>query len=173
MSTYFVPVAFIFMRPCAVCMPLCVCVPINVMNTASPFRLLVKVEVLSCWKLSLPFAPVSELCTHTHTHTFQQIHYIRSKTNFAKHFRHCLDCGGVQLLVHLSLRLGADSGCLCAPLTHTRKTFSWLNNRERGLFSRPVLFPHSPSFSANSWPYPTCFSAPSVFLSSAKWASCF
>ncbi len=67
--------------------------------------------------------PLSELYTHTHTHTLQQIHYIRSKTNFTKHFRHCPDCGSVQLLVHLSWRLRADSGCLSAPLTHSRKTF--------------------------------------------------
>lgn len=44
---------FIFMHLCVhACV--CVCVSINVMSTAYPFRLWVKVKVLSWWKLSLP-----------------------------------------------------------------------------------------------------------------------
>ena len=138
-------------------------VSITVMNTEYPFRPLVKVMVLSRWKLSLPLLLLVNF-TH-YTHAFQQIHYIRSKTDFTKHFRHCPECGGVQLLVHSSWRLGADSGCLSAPLTHSRKTFLWLHSQASSFYI--------PFHSANSWPYPTCFYAPSVFLSSAKWAPCF
>lgn len=129
------------------CMLVCGSASINVMHPECPFRPLVKVEVLSWWKLFLPLLISMNSHTRTYTHSGGNC-YIWSKTIFAKHSQLCPRYEGAQLLVHLSWR--GDLSCLCNTVTQV-------------FITEPLHFPSSP---------PTHALLFTMFLSPEKLSDC-